>query len=54
METSTVSQVKQCLQRLENGRDCAPPDVYVGALDPTPQDRPTFGDAVFTEVKEGE
>ena len=31
-----------------------PPDVYVEALDPTLQDRPAFGDAVFTEVMEGE
>ena len=38
------------------GALCAPstPGVYVGALDTTPQDRPMFGDAVFTEVMEGE
>lgn len=55
METSTISQVKQCPQLLENGRgSVCPLNVYVGALDPIPRDGPVFGDAVFTEVMEGE
>lgn len=54
METSPVSQVKQCPWLLGNGGALCPPDVYVEALDPTPRDGPAFGDAVFTEVMVGE